>query len=134
MYKYHCQRKEGMSCQSRKSGKAISPFCQTGSPLCLVASYACRGVHSFFKLPNEIVLRKACECVPTYLPIFVCPYKLTHVSSFLSGKYSLYTRDKGPINPTISYCTSKLWFEGGFLIPSQKAGVATQYRHRVWLS
>ena len=26
------------------------------------------------------------KCV--HLPIFVCPYKLTHVSNFLSGKYS----------------------------------------------
>jgi len=28
-------------------------------------------------------------CVPTNLPIFVCPYKLTQVSNFLSGKYNL---------------------------------------------
>jgi len=36
-----------------------------------------------------------------------CPYKLINVSNFSSGKYSLYTRDKGPINPTAL-------FEGGF--------------------
>ena len=28
------------------------------------------------------------------LPIFVCPYKLTHVSNFFSGKYGPYTRNK----------------------------------------
>ena len=28
--------------------------------------------------------------------VFVCPYKLTHTGNFSSGKYSLYTRDKGP--------------------------------------
>ena len=57
---------------------------------------------------------------PTYLPIFVCPYKLIHMSKFLSGKRSLYTWDKSPINPAISYCASKLRFEGGFLFQAKK--------------
>ena len=62
-----------------------------------------------------------CVCVylATYLPNFVCPYKLTHVNN-LSGKYSLYTWDKGPKNPTISFCTSKLQFKGGFLFQAKK--------------
>ena len=29
-------------------------------------------------------------------------------------------QDKGPINPTISYCISKLRFEGGFLFQAKK--------------
>ena len=35
-----------------------------------------------------------CVCVPTYLCLSV------QTDKFLSGKYSLYIRDKGPINPT----------------------------------
>ena len=34
------------------------------------------------------LLKLLYENVYVYLPIFVCPYNLTHVSNFLSGKYS----------------------------------------------
>ena len=60
------------------------------------------------------------KSVCTYLSTYLYLYKLTHVSHFLSGKYSLYARDKGPINPTISYHTSKLQFKGGFLFQAKK--------------
>ena len=66
---------------------------------------------------TEIVLPKVhmmCVDLPyNNPPIFVCPYKLTHMSNFLSGKYSLYTWNEGPINPTISFYTNKLWFKRG---------------------
>ena len=39
----------------------------------------------------KFFLQNVCVCVPTYIPIYVCPYSTAHVSKFLSGKYSLYT-------------------------------------------
>ena len=80
---------------------------------------------SFFKSAACLVLwncftKSVCVCVPTYLPILACLYKLTHMSIFLSGKYSPYTRNKGPKNPTICFCTSKHLARRWVSFPSQK--------------
>jgi len=72
--------------------------------------------------------------LPTYLPIFVCLYKLTHISKFLVVNTASVHEIKAQKNLTISYCTSKLWFKGRILFQSQKVGVATHHRHQVWLS
>ena len=40
----------------------------------------------FFTEPTQIIFRKVCFC--TYLHMFICPYTPTHVSKFLSGKYT----------------------------------------------
>ena len=80
----------------------------------------CSGPTRFLnqRVPSFLNCFKKSVCV--YLPIFVCSYRLTCVNNFLSGKYCLYTRDKGPINPIISYCTSKFRFKGGFLFQAKK--------------
>jgi len=61
----------------------------------------CGRAPGFLKLFYE-----KCVYLPIYLSLFVDLHKLTHMSNFSSGKFSLYTRDKGPINPTTSYCTT----------------------------
>ena len=49
MYKYHYQRKKDMTVEVGKVEMLLVPFIRLGHHY--VASYTCRGVHSFFKLP-----------------------------------------------------------------------------------
>ena len=92
----------------------------------------------------EILLRKVCVC--TYLPIFVCPYKSTHVSKFfvcpykpthvsklLSGKYSLYAWNKAKRILKLASTLVSFGSKVGFF-QAEKWGVATRHRLRVWLS
>ena len=67
------------------------------------------------------LLKLSLESVCAYLPIFVCPYEPANVRKFLSGKCTLYTQNKSQKNPTITFCASKLWLEGGFFLKLKTA-------------
>ena len=69
-------------------------------------------VHAWF---FEFVLC-VCVCVCVRVCVCVCTYLPTYLPIYLS----VFVRTTACIQPTISFCTSKLWLEGGFHLKAKK--------------